>query len=45
MSDTYRWEHISDSYHTNYRDERKARQPQAPVNAFYADLSLDEESD
>ena len=43
MARTCKWEHRTDSYHTNHRLERQARQPQRDRAAFAADLQLDEE--
>jgi hypothetical protein len=43
MARTAKWEHRSDSFHTNHRDERQARPAGRDQVAFWADLALDEE--
>jgi hypothetical protein len=43
MAHTTKWEHRSDSFHTNHRDERQARPAGRDAQVFDADLALDEE--
>lgn len=45
MAHTVKWEHRSDSFHTNHRDERRARPGGARAQAFQADLDLDDPRD
>jgi hypothetical protein len=41
MSRTVKWEHRSDSFHTNHRYERKARPAGQDRKAFEANLAED----
>lgn len=45
MSATVKWEHRSDSFHTNSRAERKARPAGRDARAAAADLALDDEGE